>query len=99
MEKALLVMSGALVSALVNAIFNYVMKVRELRIRDIELATRLVEIRFSQVSSAKEWALRENQKVAVTLHDPAMQMIDYLQAIDEIRRKGTWKKGEQRQSG
>ena len=95
-EKTLYLLSGALISALVNAIFNYRIKVKEFEIRDIEIALKLTEIREKQVVTLAEIAHRKGRDKGVRLIDPALQMASYLKALKEIKSKGAWELGEWR---
>ena len=85
---------GALISSLVNGLFNWRAKKAELERRDMEMALKMAELRHQQLMAVQEWNLKTGQPQPVSFFDPLVTVIDYRDGMEEYRRTGHWKKGE-----
>jgi len=84
---------GALVSSVVNGVVNLIIKKREWRLQEITLAARLAEMKHQQVVAVQEWAMKtEGRARNAELWDPLQTVIEYLQGMDEFRKACRWEK-------
>lgn len=84
---------GALVSSLINGLFNYLAKIRELERRDLELCLELARMKHQQLVVVQDWA-GKGAPLPVKLWDPLVSVIEYRRGLDEFRKTGGWEKGE-----
>lgn len=85
---------GALVSSIVNGIFNSRSKLQELERRDMEMALKMAELKHQQMVTVYQWHATKGGDPAVTFIDPLMSVIEYHKGIKEYGKTGGWKKGE-----
>jgi hypothetical protein len=84
---------GAVVSSIINGIFNYRLKLKDVKEGRMKMALELTRMKREQVLEA---ARSSGAPIKVTLFDPAVTMSDYLAALDEIGRTGRWAHGDKR---
>ena len=85
---------GALISSLVNGLFNWCSKKAELERRDVEMALKMAELKHQQVVTVYNWHAAQGGDPAVTFIDPLMSVIEYRKGMEEYRKTGAWKKGQ-----
>jgi hypothetical protein len=62
---------GALISGIVNGIFNWKMKGKELERQDMEIALKLTELKHEQLLAAHDMYKKQGQDVGVDFFDPS----------------------------
>lgn len=80
---------GALASAVVNGIFNWVLKKRELETRELEIAVKLIEMQDAQVDMIMRWE-KDAVSRSAALTSPMLLMPKYLKAVKQLRRHGSF---------
>lgn len=86
---------GAVLSSLVNGLFNFATKKRELALQDILTAARLAELKHQQIVVRQQWAISsKGQPDSVDLWDPLQTVIGYLDGLREYRDTGRWEKAD-----
>ncbi len=85
---------GALISSIVNGIFNWKMKRRELERQDMAMALKMAELKHQQLVTTHDWYVKQGREVGVDFFDPLVSVIDYCDGMKEYRKTGRWKKGE-----
>jgi len=81
--------AGALLSSVVNGLFNYRLKKADIKEQRLRMALDLTKLRIDTVIEAQRRSGR-----AVQLWDPAVMFADYLAALNEIATTGRWAKGD-----
>lgn len=85
---------GALVAAVVNGAFNWMMKREELRVQRLGIAMKCAELKHQQIVVSQDWAIRAEGRPRNVEHwDPLVTVIDYVKGIDEFGKTGDWSKG------
>jgi hypothetical protein len=85
---------GALAAAIVNGIFNWILKRQELRVQRLGIALKCAELKHQQIVVSQDWAIRtEGQPRNVEHWDPLVIVIDYMKGMDEFDKSGDWAKG------
>ena len=85
---------GALISSLVNSLFNWWAKKAELERRDMEMALKMAELKHQQLVITHDWHAKQGRDVGVDFFDPFNSVIDYCDGMKEYRKTGKWRKGE-----
>ncbi|SRR5581483_3259534 len=84
---------GALVSSLVNGLFNWWATKAELERRDTEMALKMAELKHQQLLATHDWHAKQDRDVSVSFFDPVVSVIGYCDGMKEYRRTGRWAKG------
>lgn len=85
---------GALISSIVNGLFNWWAKQAELERRDIEMALKMAELKHQQLVATHDWSAKQGREVGVDFFDPLVSVIDYCDGMKEYRQTGRWARGE-----
>ena len=85
---------GALVSSIVNGLFNRSLKKQELERQDMQMALKMAELKHQQLVLAHDWTVKQGGDAAVDFFDPLFSVIDYRKGMDEFRKTGKWAKGD-----
>jgi hypothetical protein len=85
---------GALISSIVNGVFNWWAKKAELERLDMEMALKMAELKHQQLVITHEWYAKQGKDRGVDFFDPLVSVIDYCDGMKKYRKTGRWPKGE-----
>jgi hypothetical protein len=85
---------GALISSVVNGIFNWKTKQQELERQDMQMALKMAELRHQQLVAVHDWHSNRGEEVGIEFYDPLATVMGYCDGMKEYRKTGRWAKGE-----